>query len=184
MKPEITTTEKSELCQLERVIESGLKTFVDVGLALVKIRDGRLYRAEHGTFEDYCQERWQMGKAYAHRIIAAAEATSNVSPMGDKPATERVARPLTRLPPEKQAEAWEAANEKAKDEGRKVAARDVEEVVVEMVETKEVKKKERAFSIGYIRATNAIKELESIPAKDRERKAALDMVENWINENR
>ena len=182
---DLTLPEKSELRALEGVIESGMKTFVDVGLALVKIRDGRLYREKFKTFEGYCQERWGMTKRFANYQIAAAEVTVAMGTTVPKPETERVARPLTRLPAEKQSEAWTAANAKADGEGRKVTARDVEEVVVEMVETKPKEaEKKRAFSVGYIHATNAIKELESIPARDRERNAALDMVENWIKENR
>ena len=42
------------LAELELVIERGLKTFVEVGAALLGIRDGRLYRETHATFEDYC----------------------------------------------------------------------------------------------------------------------------------
>lgn len=57
---QLTTTESSKLCQLESTIEAGLKTFVEVGSALMEIRDSRLYRQEFGTFEDYCRERWGM----------------------------------------------------------------------------------------------------------------------------
>ena len=53
-----------EICTLaecEDVINRGLATFVEVGNALLRIRDERLYRAEFGTFEAYCRQRWQMG---------------------------------------------------------------------------------------------------------------------------
>jgi hypothetical protein len=55
--------------------------------------------------EDYCRERWQFQKAYAHRLIASAKVIENVSPVGDKPTTERQARPLTKLTPDQQKEA-------------------------------------------------------------------------------
>lgn len=42
----------------ERVIQDSLTTFWKVGRALAQIRDERLYRTTHGTFEDYCRERW------------------------------------------------------------------------------------------------------------------------------
>lgn len=41
----LTTTETERLTDLETTIERGLKTFVEVGQALMEIRDGRLYRA-------------------------------------------------------------------------------------------------------------------------------------------
>jgi ParB-like chromosome segregation protein Spo0J len=48
-------------------------------------------------------------------------------------------------------------------------------------ETKEVT--EKKLSVGYIRATNAIKELESIPARDKEREMAMGMVQDWIQKH-
>lgn len=45
-----------------------------------------------------------MSRFYAHRIIDAAEVANNLLPMGNIPATERQARPLTRLEPEVQRE--------------------------------------------------------------------------------
>ncbi|NJL33925.1 MAG: hypothetical protein HC893_08770 [Chloroflexaceae bacterium] len=47
-----------ELERCEQIIERGLKTFFEVGAALVRVRDLKLYRVEHRTFEAYCQERW------------------------------------------------------------------------------------------------------------------------------
>lgn len=97
---EFSEIESSRLTELETVIEHGLKTFVDVGNALLEIRDSRLYRAEHGTFEDYCRDRWGMSRIHAHRMIEAASVTSNLLPIGNiLPANEAQARPLTQLPP-------------------------------------------------------------------------------------
>ena len=38
--------------------ERGKQTFVDVGMALMDIRERRGYRFQHGTFEEYLRERW------------------------------------------------------------------------------------------------------------------------------
>lgn len=65
--------EQDNLRECETVIERGLATFVEVGTALARIRDGRLYRATHATFEDYCRERWGFSRNYANKQIAAAE---------------------------------------------------------------------------------------------------------------
>jgi len=88
----------SRLEQLEATIERGRKTFVEVGLALAEIRDARLYRPEYATFEDYCRERWNWSRSYAHRIIEAA-ATSEMLPLGQRPETESQARELARIEP-------------------------------------------------------------------------------------
>lgn len=129
MDKSLTTTETRQLTDLETVIESGLRTFAEVGNALLSIRDGRLYRSSHGTFEDYCRERWGFKKAHAYRLMESAQVVARLSPMGDVPQSERQARPLARLEPEEQHEAWKEANDRAETEGRKVTAKDVETVV-------------------------------------------------------
>lgn len=127
----LTTAERGRLDECEAVIERGLKTFVDVGRALLEIRDSGLYRDGYATFEDYCRERWGMMRAHAYRMIDAASVVDNLSPMGDiLPTSERQARPLTRLSAEQQAEAWTRAVETA-PEG-KITAAHVENVVREM----------------------------------------------------
>lgn len=127
----VTSDEADRLIELEGRIERGLHTFVDVGNALLEIRDGRLYRSTHGTFEDYCRERWGMVRQHANRLIAAAEVAGNLEPVGsilDVP--ERALRPLARLEPEEQRIAWQTAVETAPN--GKVTAAHVEHVVAEM----------------------------------------------------
>jgi hypothetical protein len=62
---DITTTgfvpiDFTRLPKLEAVIKRGLSTFLQVGRALLEIHDGRLYAAEHRTFEEYCSKRWKL----------------------------------------------------------------------------------------------------------------------------
>lgn len=103
----------AELVECEETIEQGIQTFVEVGQALMRIRNGKLYRAAgFKTFEDYCKRRWSFTRQYASLVIDAAEAARNLkmSTMVDiLPASERQARPLTRLGPPQQREAWENA---------------------------------------------------------------------------
>ena len=102
----LTVMEQTQLQQCEAVIEQGLQTFVEVGNALLTIRDSRLYRLDYTTFEDYCRDRWEMERAHAYRLIDSAKVVANLSPIGDIPRTESQARPLTSLPPEAQHIAW------------------------------------------------------------------------------
>ena len=60
------------LVKLEEVIDRGLKTFIEVGNALREIREGRLYRCEYATFDEYCRRRWGWDRINAHRHIEAA----------------------------------------------------------------------------------------------------------------
>lgn len=105
--------EKQRLEVLESVIDAGMQTFVHVGNALLEIRDGRLYRHTHATFEDYCRDRWGMERRHAYRLIDAAQVVENVSNWTQIPVTESQARPLTTLEPAQQREAWQRAVETA-----------------------------------------------------------------------
>lgn len=103
---------KEELNELERcevVIKQGLQTFIEVGQALLTIRDKRLYKAEFKTFEEYCRNKWKFEDRYARRLIEATKVIQNLEsgPIGPiLPKTETQARPLTKLEPEVQSEVW------------------------------------------------------------------------------
>ena len=129
----LTTQETVRLCELERIIQKGKDTFVEVGTALAEIRDAKLYKPAQ-TFEEYCKTRWDMERRQAYRLIDAATVITNVShgtQSESAPTSERQARPLAKLPAAEQPAAWTKAQEKAKEEGKPVAARHVEEAVAE-----------------------------------------------------
>lgn len=112
------------LAEYEAVIERGLQTFVEVGNALMAIRDGRLYLGDHRTFEDYCRERWQLERRRAYHLMDAAAVVNNVNNCTHDippPANEAQARPLTKLPAEQQPAVWQAAVEAVPD-GKVTAA--------------------------------------------------------------
>jgi hypothetical protein len=143
----LTTKEKGELTRLEAVVKSGLGTFVEVGDALLKIREGRLYRDSHKTFEDYCRERWEMSKTQANRLIQSSEVIENLAPIGVTPINESQVRPLTHLEPAKQAEVWKRAVETAPD--GKVTATHVENVVRESVGKPPLESRKNGFPQGH-----------------------------------
>jgi hypothetical protein len=99
------------LATLERIIEAGLATFIGVGNALAAIRDERLYRANHTTFERYCKGRWQMGRHNANELIRLAAVAENLGEISPKPTIASQVRPLVDLEPEQQREAWKKATE-------------------------------------------------------------------------
>jgi len=130
----LTTQETVRLAELESIIENN---FALMGKALFEIRESRLYKATHGTFEGYCQERFDMSRKYINKQIQAAVVIENLTPMGVIPINERQARPLAKLPAEQQPVAWGMAQEKAKEEGKPVAARHVEAAVLEVMPKEE-----------------------------------------------
>lgn len=75
----LSTDEVLELERCEGIIERGLKTFREVGMALVRVRDLRLYRVEHATFEAYCDERWGLKRQRAYELMGAANVVRQMS---------------------------------------------------------------------------------------------------------
>ncbi len=152
MTRDLTNKEISQLERCEAVIERGQKTFYEVGMALKTIRDARLYRDTHKTFEEYCRERWGFERAQAYRFIESSSVIANLSPTGDKPKSEREARPLTSLKPSEQVEAWERAVETAP--GGKVTAAHVENVVKEYKYEKRTEQEIKPSSVSKFNFTN------------------------------
>lgn len=117
----LTKAEAEEFRYLEARVEECLKSFWEIGRALGRIRDERLYRENYKTFEEYCMTRWEMSRRSAYQLIDAAVIYKNISENiiddGSKnvaitqkikilPANERQIRPLVALSPKQQQEAW------------------------------------------------------------------------------
>jgi hypothetical protein len=104
----LTEGEAASLSAAEEVIGRGLNTFVDVGKALIAIRDTRLYRAEYPTFEDYCVHRWQISRTRGYELMQAARVVSEISNMGlPEPTNDAQARELAKVPEEARGEVWQ-----------------------------------------------------------------------------
>src|SRR5215472_16692707 len=58
----LNSTEMENLDRSEAVVQSGLHTYAEVREALAEIRDERLYRNTHRTFEAYLSERWGINR--------------------------------------------------------------------------------------------------------------------------
>lgn len=103
----LTRQEQKAFKNLESIVATGWEAFVHVGNALSQIRDKQLYRTDFSTFEEYCHQRWHLGKAHAYRLIGAAEVIEDLSPIGDKlPTHEFQVRPLLGLSKEKRVHVW------------------------------------------------------------------------------
>lgn len=190
---ELTTKEHADLERHEGIIRNGLRTFSEVGNSLLAIRDSRLYRERFTTFEGYCRQNLDMGRAHAYRLIESANVITNLSPMGDIPTSERQARELVGLEKEQQQQAWKEATEKAQEEDRPVTARDVKAAVKAITEPEEEKREDKREeeehgkpvgppSDGMIYANSAIFQLKQIAKNDTQRKQAFAKVKEWIDE--
>jgi len=191
------TKDTNDLEHLERVIHMNLQSFYELGRALMEIRDRELYKikngGKYGTFEAYCREVWDMSKMHAYRLMDSCSVVDTVKSnprVTSIPNCERQARPLAKLEPDQQIEAWGKAVETA-PEG-KVTAAHVYKIVKDM--TAPVKPRIPAVHFPPLGphipehavqfATMAISQLERISDDDPTKEKALNMVQDWINKHR
>jgi len=116
---ELSEDEERERRRLELRVE---RAFYEAGAALRELRDRRLYRSTHKTFEEYCRDRFGFSRRHPYRLIDAALVVDNLCPNGTQgslgtnwtqvlPTSERQVRDLISLEPELQRQVWQRAVE-------------------------------------------------------------------------
>lgn len=86
--PALSSAESARLARLEATVDRAVEVVGRfAGEALAAIRDERLYRATHASFEDYAYDRFGISRATAYRWIDAAH-----PPSRDRPERERAAQ--------------------------------------------------------------------------------------------
>jgi hypothetical protein len=131
---ELTEDEQSDRLHLERRVE---RAFFEAGKALMELRDRKLYRSTHKTFEDYCQDRFGYSRRQPYHLIEAAVIFDNLVEKCERsvhilPTNEWQVRPLTKLDSDIQPEAWEQAVDSAN--GKVPSHRIVKDVVQRIME--------------------------------------------------
>ncbi len=163
--------EEKRLKLLEAEIANNLKGFMAVGMALMEIRDKRLYR-HIGTFEDYCRQVWDMSRIRAHQFIEAKEAVDHLAKLVQKsdhlltivnknnpkeiekllPQNEAQVRELLKLKnPEEQISAWQETLEAAAESDSKITASLIKKTIKERSRralTEIINKGENAINAG------------------------------------
>jgi hypothetical protein len=95
--------------ELIAIVKEGQKTFFAVGMALMEIRDSKLY-VEEGTFEQFCEKHFGFGRAYAYRLIEGVKATETLPKrLSTKVDTLPAATAVAAVPAEHRAEVVTAA---------------------------------------------------------------------------
>jgi hypothetical protein len=122
--------------QLLQVCEGKVRTiwhdYVEAGLALGEIRDGRLYRNDFRSFEQYCQQRWEFKRGKGDYLIAAARMRRRIADTPGIPQPERESqlRPLFAVSLADAELAWQYASQVSG--GRPITARLVKRAVKEL----------------------------------------------------
>lgn len=101
----------SDRLRLERFVE---RAVFEAGKALMELRDRRLYRSTHHTFEEYCRVRFGSSRRQPYLLMDAAIVFDNLLEKCDPldhilPTSERQVRPMTKLEPHEQQEVWQQA---------------------------------------------------------------------------
>jgi DNA adenine methylase len=105
--PLMTKAERAQLTQLEDVLATAHRWQTEAVKALVLIRDRKLYRLTHPSFEKYAQQKWGYERAYLYQLCQWGETIQNLSAFaGAVPERESHARPLYSLSPEDQRTVW------------------------------------------------------------------------------
>jgi hypothetical protein len=173
----LDTTQSAQLASLENRIEQGLASFIEVGEALSAIRESKLYRATHGTFEEYCREKWSMSRFYVNLTIRASDTVKTLpAKMVTMVTSERQARELSRVEPARRVEVIERAQVAT---GGKITAAAIKEAAVEVVEAPAKRERFVMPNLGLFIARGVISHLGQILPKDGEKYEALELVITW-----
>jgi hypothetical protein len=78
MLEKLGTNERLELLVNEKIIRDNIETTVKTWVALQIIRDKKLYRADYGSFEEYCQKKWEFSRRHADQMISGAAAIQSL----------------------------------------------------------------------------------------------------------
>ena len=141
---ELSDDEQTARLYLERKVE---RAFFEAGKALMELRDRRLYRSTHRTFEEYCRDRFGHSRQKSNYLIAAADVYENLTTIccqnlgiedlttnGSQilPTSEGQVRPMTKLEPQEQWQVWQAAVQQA--DGKVPTGRVVKDVIERILE--------------------------------------------------
>lgn len=114
-KEPLTQSERERLDELESTIDHGRDTFLEVGRALIAIRDEQLYREAYPSWEAYCRGRWNFTGRNGYYQLSALQTVAQLSSGGASalPEHESTVRSLSGVEPEAKGVIWNRAVESA-----------------------------------------------------------------------
>lgn len=133
----LNSAEKEQLNLCETIIEKGYNTFIEVGNALFDIRNNKLYREKHSTFEEYCKQKWQIKRQRAYELMDAASIVNTLSEISDKKSDEVKVSPiinireshavaLGKVPEEMRNLVWQKVVDNQKEHGKTITAKTIQ----------------------------------------------------------
>lgn len=133
----LNSAEQEQLNLCETIIEKGYNTFIEVGNALFEIRNNKLYREKHSTFEEYCKQKWQIKRQRAYELMDAASIVNTLSEISDKNSNEIKVLPsinireshavaLGKIPEEMRNVIWQKVVDEQKESGKTITAKTIQ----------------------------------------------------------
>ncbi|MGH7968790.1 MAG: hypothetical protein ACREIC_08705 [Limisphaerales bacterium] len=173
----LNEVEMRERDQCETIIGRGWNTFLEVGRALSRIRQKRLYRDQYSTFEEYCREKWDFSKTHANRLIEAAAVDNILAPIGVKVKKESHVRALVWLSPQQIIATWQKAQELAG--GGEVTARLIRQAAQEfkddcICDFPAAPAKKPTLNRAFLKSTCKLIDRAEKAARKRDTQAVLD----------
>lgn len=142
---ELSYEEQKEREYLERIVE---RKFYEAGKALQTLRDKKLYRNTHSSFDEYVRYRFGYKRTHSYQLIDAAKVVDNLKcpPLADiLPTSEKQVRPLSKLNPQEQRQCWQQAVEAA---GNKTPSGKIVRDIVDRI--RERKKVPNPYQVGEV----------------------------------
>lgn len=107
---DLTTDEEQERDRLEKLVD---RAFYTAGKALQTLRDKKLYRSRHNTFEEYCFSRFNYNSSRTYQLMDAADVVDDLKKVPQivevLPTKEGQVRPLVKLDSDTRRLAWKLA---------------------------------------------------------------------------
>jgi hypothetical protein len=185
---ELSVTEQETLDSYEKIIETGLKTFIEVGNALYQIKSNKLYRSGFTTFEAYCKDRWQLKRQRAYELMNAAEvvvqlAETNLSEISDKnislPSKESHANALAQIPTTLRFQVWRAVVEESLNENKPITAKMILEQIDNFKNIPNTK-----LPVGEDPNTEILKRMREKVAKAKLDDVRIEISGKWLIKNK
>jgi hypothetical protein len=174
--------DRQRLDELEARIQQGLETFIDVGQALLEVRDRKLYELRsYATFDTYCRNYLGISRQRGYQLMDAAEVAKNLSTIvdtalpanssaaGDKiftvvdtplPTNEAQARELTGLEFEQQRKIWGEAVRTAPT--KQPTAKHIKQTRAKLVSVSEEPKPVEGWKLVKLTEKSLVKLLEKL----------------------
>ncbi|NRA48230.1 MAG: hypothetical protein HRU12_03790 [Phaeodactylibacter sp.] len=174
---EVVVNQTGRFAKCERVIQRNVdkvkglqaqieESYIELGAALKEIRDKAFYQeAGYSSFEEYCKEKWRVGKSQANRYIQGSNIADDIinahgrSEVFALPRSERQIRPLSKVAPDERGEVWKTITEEYKPE--QITSKIVEREVELHIQAKPRKERAKGYTKrGSIHQEVSTQELE------------------------